>query len=256
MYTRNIIRLNVLPILKKLNPSVKNSIITTANNLKEAEKIYNGYISKTIEEVLNDNLIAIDKLKETYSPQSVLFEILSPMGFTSSVIEDISNNLDSIPGKMYHAGGFRLLKDRDYLVISNREPIEIEERDEEYLIYADSKGTEVPFGLSINREAYTPTFEIKRNKAILHCDIDKLTFPLILRRWKEGDWFVPFGMKGKKKLSDFFSDNKFNLFQKEDTWVLLSENNIVWIVNHRADNRFRITDATKRVYTISLGKES
>ena len=137
-----------------------------------------------------------------------------------------------------------------------REAIEIEERDEEYLIYADSKGTEVPFGLSINREAYTPTFEIKRNKAILHCDIDKLTFPLILRRWKEGDWFVPFGMKGKKKLSDFFSDNKFNLFQKEDTWVLLSENNIVWIVNHRADNRFRITDATKRVYTISLGKES
>ena len=256
MYTRNIIRLNILPTLKKINPSVKNSIITTANNLKEAEKIYTGYISKAIEEVLNDNLIAIEKLKETYSPQSVLFEILSPLGFSSSVIEDIANNLDSIPGKMYHAQGVRLLKDRDYLVISDSESEKATESDKEYLIYADSTGKELPFSLTIHKEAYTPQFEIKRSKAILHCDIDTLTFPLTLRRWKEGDWFIPFGMKGKKKLSDFFSDNKFTIFEKEDTWVLLSENNVVWIVNHRADNRFRISDTTKRVYTLSLGKES
>ena len=254
MYTRNIIRLKVLPILKKLNPSVKNSIITTSNNLKEAEKIYNGYINQAIEEVLNNNLINIAKLKKTYSPQSVLFEILSPMGFTSSVIEDISNNLDSIPGKMYHADGFRLLKDRDYLVISDSELVELEDKNKEYLIYADSTGKELPFSLTIHKEAYTPEFEIKRNKTILHCDFDKLTFPLTLRKWKEGDWFVPFGMKGKKKLSDFFSDNKFSLFQKEDAWVLLSANEVVWIVNHRADNRFRITDDTKTVYTFSLDK--
>lgn len=254
MYTRNIIRLKVLPTLKKLNPSVKNSIITTSNNLKEAEKIYNGYINQAIEEVLNNNLIDIAKLKETYSPQSVLFEILSPIGFTSSVIEDISNNLDSIPGKMYHADGFRLLKDRDYLIISDIELGELQNKDKEYLIYADSTDKNLPFSLTVHKEEYTPEFEIKQNKAILHCDIDKLAFPLTLRRWKEGDWFVPFGMKGKKKLSDFFSDNKFSIFQKEETWVLLSDNDVVWIVNHRADNRFRITEATNTVYTLSLGK--
>lgn len=254
MYTRNIIRLKVLPTLKKLNPSVKNSIITTSNNLKEAEKIYNGYINQAIEEVLNNNLIDIAKLKETYSPQSVLFEILSPIGFTSSVIEDISNNLDSIPGKMYHADGFRLLKDRDYLIISDIELGELQNKDKEYLIYADSTDKNLPFSLTVHKGEYTPEFEIKRNKAILHCDIDKLAFPLTLRRWKEGDWFVPFGMKGKKKLSDFFSDNKFSIFQKEETWVLLSDNDVVWIVNHRADNRFRITEATNTVYTLSLGK--
>lgn len=254
MYTRNIIRLKVLPTLKKLNPSVKNSIITTSNNLKEAEKIYNGYINQAIEEVLNNNLIDIAKLKETYSPQSVLFEILSPIGFTSSVIEDISNNLDSIPGKMYHADGFRLLKDRDYLIISDIELGELQNKDKEYLIYADSTDKNLPFSLTVHKEQYIPEFEIKRNKAILHCDIDKLAFPLTLRRWKEGDWFVPFGMKGKKKLSDFFSDNKFSIFQKEETWVLLSDNDVVWIVNHRADNRFRITEATNTVYTLSLGK--
>ena len=252
MYTRNILRLKVLPIFEKINPSVKNSILTTANNLKETEKIYDGYISNAINAVLNNNLIDIEKLKQTYSPQSVLFEILSPMGFTSSVVEDIANNLDSIPGKMYHAENFRLLKDREHLVISNNK--EEEREDKGYLIYDDTIEINLPFSLTINREEYTPKFEILKNRAVLHCDIDKLTFPLTLRRWREGDWFVPFGMNGRKKLSDFFSDNKFTLFQKEETWVLLSQNNIVWIVNHRADNRFRITDTTKTVYTICLDK--
>lgn len=254
MYTRNIIRLNILPTFKKINPSVKNSIVSTANNLKEVEKIYDGYIKNAIETVFNNNLIDIERLKHTYSPQSVLFEILYPLGFTSSVIEDISNNLDSIPGKMYHAQNFRLLKDRDYLVISDKKEKEVEDNDEAYFIYPHTTHIEMPFGITINRKKYTAQFEIRKNRAILQCDSDKLIFPLTLRRWKKGDWFVPFGMKGKKKLSDFFSDNKFTLFEKEETWVLLSEDTIVWIVNHRADNRFRITDDTKTVFTLTLNK--
>ncbi len=256
VYTRNILRLKVLPILEKINPSVKNSIITTANNLKEVEKIYNGYIGNVVDTVVNGNLINIEKLKQTYSPQSVLFEILSPLGFRPSVIEDVSNNLNSIPGKMYHAESFRLLKDRDYLVISYNKLEKTEDKDKEHLIYADSTGKELPFGLAINKEEFTPQFEIQKDRTVLHCDFDKLSFPLTLRKWKEGDWFVPFGMKGKKKLSDFFTDNKFSLFQKEETWVLLSGNDIVWIIDHRADNRFKITDATKTVYTVKLTKES
>lgn len=254
MYTRNIIRLKILPILEKINPSVKNSIVTTANNLKEAEKIYDGYISSAIEEVFNNKKIDIEKLKQTYSPQSVLFKILSPMGFTSSVIEDISNNLNSIPGKMYHANNYRLLKDRNYLVISDNKLEREEDNDREYLIYANATNKNLPLDLTFSTEEYTLEFEIQKNKAILHCDFDKLVFPLTLRRWRKGDWFVPFGMNGKKKLSDFFSDNKFSLFQKEKIWVLLSENKVIWIVNHRADNRFRVTDTTKTVYTIYFDK--
>ncbi|MDD3728148.1 MAG: tRNA lysidine(34) synthetase TilS, partial [Dysgonamonadaceae bacterium] len=81
-----------------------------------------------------------------------------------------------------------------------------------------------------------------------------LTFPLTLRKWKKGDWFIPFGMKGRKKLSDFFTDNKFNLFQKEETWVVCSGNDIVWIVNYRVDDRFKITNRTKKVFSISTLK--
>ena len=241
---------------EKINPSDKNTIITTANNLKEAEKIYDGYIKEATNRVLKDNLIDIAKLLQTHSPQSVLFEILSPLGFTPSVVEDISNNLDSIPGKVYLADNYRLLKDRDYLVISETKPDNHEENDEAYLILADTTHMERPFELTIKSEIHGPEFEIERNNAILQCDLDKLSFPLTLRRWKKGDWFVPFGMKGKKKISDFFTDNKFTLFEKEETWILLSANDIVWVVNHRLDNRFRVTDATKSIYTIKFAKQS
>lgn len=254
LYTRNILRLNVLPTFEKINPSVKNSIITTANNLKEVEKIYDAYIKEAIERVLKDNLIDIANLLQTHSPQSVLFEILSPLGFTPSVVEDVSNNLDSIPGKVYLADNYRLLKDRDYLMISNTKLDNPGEKDKAYLIYSDTTHMERPFELTIKSETHGPQFEIERNNTLLQCDFDKLSFPLTLRRWKKGDWFVPFGMKGKKKISDFFTDNKFTLFEKEETWILLSADDIVWIVNHRSDNRFRVTDATKSIYTISAAK--
>lgn len=252
LYTRNILRLNVLPTLEKINPSVKKSIVATANNLKEAEKIYDGYIGSVIQSVFEGNKIDIEKLKDTYSPQSVLFEILSPMGFTPALIEDVSNNLDSISGKMYYADDYRLLKDRDYLVVSDiaKEGVD----DSEYLVYANRADENIPFDLTIKSEAYSSNFKIQKNKAVLQCDFDKLTFPLTLRKWENGDWFVPFGMKGRKKLSDFFSDNKMSLFEKEEAWVLLSDNKIVWIVDRRADDRFRITDDTKTVYIVSLCK--
>lgn len=250
MYTRNILRLKVLPTLEKINPSVKNSIVTTSNNLKEVEKIYDAYIYNAIATVLQDNLIDIAKLQQTHSHQSVLFEILSPLGFNPSVIEDIANNLDSIPGKIYLAYNYRLLKDREQLVISKH--CSANSEDKEYLIYPDIVNSDLPINLKIETEKCTPEFEIQKNRSILQVDRDKLSFPLILRKWRKGDWFVPFGMKGKKKLSDFFSDNKFTLFEKEETWILISGDEIVWIVNHRADNRFRINSATRTVYTITL----
>lgn len=251
LYTRNILRLNVLPTLEKINPSVKNSIVATATNLKETEKVYDGYIAQAINEIYDGQKIDIEKLNQTYSPQSVLFELLSPMGFTSSVVEDIATNLDSIPGKIYYGTNYRLLKDRDYLLIA-KDKGQDESSNKEYYIDKNDVGDNLPFNLTITTEEYTPQFEINKNRATLHCDKDKLTFPLTLRRWKKGDWFIPFGMKGKKKLSDYFSDNKFSLFDKEETWVLLSDNKIVWIVNHRADNRFKITENTKTVYTVYL----
>lgn len=254
IYTRNTLRLKVLPILETINPSVKKSIITTSHNLQEAEKIYNNYIADVLPSVLKKNHINIEQLKRTYSPQSILFEILAPLGFTPSVIEDVSNNLDSIPGKVYLSKEYRLLKDREHLIISEIETKEFE--NEMFLIYPDSQVLKTPFSMSIRKEKYDSDFKIQKRHTILQIDFDKLSFPLTLRKWKKGDWFIPFGMTGKKKLSDFFTDNKFNLIEKEATWVLTSEKEIVWIINHRVDNRFRITNTTKSVFIVDTVKQS
>ena len=96
--------------------------------------------------------------------------------------------------------------------------------------------------------------EIPQSPNLAALDYDKLTFPLTTRKWKEGDWFYPLGMKGKKKLSDFFIDNKLSLNQKENTWLLTSADNIVWVIGMRIDNRFKVTDKTKKIYLVELAK--
>lgn len=254
IYTRNIIRLKVLPLLETINPSVRNSIITTSCNLKEVEKIYNNYISNMLSAVLKDYRIDIAQLKKTYSPKSLLFEILTPLRFTPSVIEDISNNIDSIPGKVYLSNEYRLLKDREYLIITEIETKQI--KNEVYLIYPHTSNINTPFSMSINTVLNDSNFKLEKKNTKLHVDFDKLSFPLILRKWKKGDWFVPFGMTGKKKISDFFTDNKFNLIDKEATWILISGDDVVWIVNHRVDNRFKIENDTKTIFLIDTLKQS
>ncbi len=97
--------------------------------------------------------------------------------------------------------------------------------------------------------------DIDKRKHVLTIDAGKVRFPLILRKWRFGDWFVPFGMRGKKKLSDFFTDQKLSLQEKEDVWVLFSEEKVVWIVGHRADDRFKVTATTKKKLVLELLEE-
>ena len=92
------------------------------------------------------------------------------------------------------------------------------------------------------------------DKCFLYVDADKIHYPLILRKWRSGDWFIPFGMKGRKKVSDFFTDRKFSLLEKEQAWILTSKNgDILWIVGERSDNRYRVTSETKNVLQIECG---
>jgi tRNA(Ile)-lysidine synthase len=96
---------------------------------------------------------------------------------------------------------------------------------------------------------------IEKKRSILTVDLDLLQFPLLLRRWQQGDWFIPFGMKGKKKLSDYFTDRKMSLLDKEEVWVLLSGEDLVWVVGERPDDRFRVTDKTRKLFQIRLDSE-
>ena len=245
IYVRNFLRLNIIPELEKLNPAVKDAISRTSDNIAEAEKVYNSTIEKDIKQVFSENKIDISELHKTASPQSVLFELLSPLGFQSSVIDDILNSLDGISGKVFYSNEYRLIKDREYLLLDK---IGQEEQKDEFLIDKLSQEITHPIHLNINLKQNDNSIEKDTNK--LFADADKLTFPLVLRKWKQGDWFIPFGMKGRKKLSDYFSDQKFSLKDKEDCWILTSGDDIVWIVGKRSDNRFRVTEETKNVLCV------
>lgn len=248
IYTRNFVRLNLLPSLRTINPSINDALVRTSNNLSEVEKVYRHAIEMDIKDVLNDNVIDIDKLRNTVSPQSVLFEILFPLGFSPSAIDDIKCSFDALPGKMFYSSSHRLIKDRNTFVIDKLHAYG--DNDERYFINSKDTYLNMPLNLSISINDYP--VEIIKSPKYLYVDADLITFPLVLRKWQLGDWFIPFGMKGRKKLSDYFTDHKFSVKDKEDVWILTSGEDVVWIVGHRSDNRFRVSDDTSSVLVMNV----
>jgi len=245
--TRNYLRLNVIPMLEKLNPSAKNAIFRTSQNVGEAYHIYEDAIEKLKKEVMNGEKISIEKLKNTPSPVSVLFEILSSFGFNSSVVEDIIDNLDTTSGKVFLSTQYRVIKDRQFLLLSKIG----DASNIGYEIFIHEGTNEILFPIHLKISVVNKnTINVNKPGRFLFSDAEKVRFPLKLRKWKEGDWFVPFGMKGKKKLSDYFTDCKFDLLEKENQWILESDGQIIWIVGKRNDERFKVSDHTNNVLMI------
>jgi tRNA(Ile)-lysidine synthase len=169
---------------------------------------------------------------------------LHEFGFTAW--DDIYDLVESQSGKHVFSAEFRLLKDRDSLILS---PLNLNNSTEEYFIDAGVEDVKIPLKLSFSKvdDLYIPT-----NTAIF-VDADKLRFPLVMRKWNEGDSFQPFGMEGKsKKVSKLFKDAKLSLLEKENIWILWSENTIVWIVGLRQDERFRVDVKTRNILKIEL----
>ncbi len=245
-YIRNAIRLNIIPALETINPRAKEAIHRTSRHLSEVEKIYKQSIDQSIGSVFNNNRISIPLLRETPSPRAVLYELLFPLGFSPSTIEDVYQCMEGEPGKFFFSATHRLMKDRDFFLLDNTEkgPPDVAS----YTIHEGTDEIQHPIHLTLRTEEMP--IEIRKERDFLYLDADKVVYPLQLRRWEQGDWFVPFGMKGRKKLSDFFTDSKLNRKEKEEVWVLLSGGQIVWIVGRRGDDRLRVTEATKRVLVI------
>ena len=249
-WMRNKIRLQVIPLLETFNPSVREAIVQTMDNLNETLKIYEPEINKAIQIVYNKEKgsISIPLLKTFPSREAILFELLKNYGFPKEVIREIYASMDSQSGKIFQAQKYYLLKDREEFLLS---PI-IEEKEKEYLVQADEAFLENPIRLAISLQLNEPALEIDKNPHTACLDYDKLQFPLTLRKWKTGDRFIPLGMKNFQKVSDYFTTHKFSKIQKEKTWLLTSEEKIVWIVNHRIDDRYKIDNNTKKRYILKL----
>lgn len=252
-FKRNFVRNELLPMMSHLNPSIKDALERTAINLRETERFIDGVLEPLKADFALRREIEIEKLKRFSSPEFVLFELLFDYGFNRTVVKDIASSLNSLSGKVFYAESYRLLKDRDYLFLETSEEKEeasvVIENEQAFVRYFELKNISLEEFNQIDKRNISPD--------ILYIDMEQLFFPLVLRGWEQGDTFIPFGMSGSKKVSDFFSNMKMPLFDKKKQRVLQNgDGRIIWLVGLRADNRFRVGSTSKRIVSVEYRNKS
>lgn len=249
-YLRNKIRHQIIPILQEINPSLELTFEQNFANLSFVEQVYFEQIESLKKELIstknNIEIVDFDKLKQLNKPAHYLFEFVRSYGFTFSDCEDIIQVNTS--GKQFFTASYQLVVDRENILIQHKNEVE----KTSVIIEEDQQKTEHPVVLEFTRIPLPDSLIVSENIALL--DANKIKFPLELRQWKQGDAFYPLGMDKRKRLSDFFIDNKLSMLEKKNVYVLTSNHEIIWVIGYRIDNRYKITAATTSVLRINTTK--
>nr|WP_293300888.1 tRNA lysidine(34) synthetase TilS [Allomuricauda sp.] len=245
-YLRNKIRLDIVPQLKTLHPTFLENFKRTQSHLEQTQALVRHHVEeirKKLFESQGDIIkISVEKLQELKPTAGYLYELFHAYGFTEW--NDVEGLLHAMSGKQVLSKTHRLVKDRTHLILS---PIETG-LEEVFWVSDDVKELEIPINIRLQN---VKTVE-NTGRNVIYLDKEKLNFPLQLRNWEKGDYFYPYGMKGKKKLSKFFKDEKVDVVSKERQWLLCSDDAIVWVVGRRADERFKVEDSTQEILKITL----
>ena len=244
-YLRNKMRHAVIPVLKEINPSLLTSFENTISNLKQAQSLVNDASQMVYKQVVSEEetiKITISKLLTYQNHKAYLYQWLTEYGFTDwDAVYDLIN---AQSGKQVFSEKYILLKDRNQLILF---PKQNETESMHFSVTKDQKEVKFPLKLSF---CNVEDISVEPTNTIF-VDEEKLHFPLKIRKWQEGDLFFPFGMDGSKKLSKYFKDEKYSLLDKSNIWLLCSDNQIVWVIGKRQDERFRVTKATTKILKIN-----
>ncbi len=248
-YLRNKIRHHIIPVFKEINESFLQSFQNTLEHLNQEQSLVNDAVQMVYEKAVSEEKeqlkIDISALLQYKNYKAYLYQWLHKYGF--SAWNNVYNLVESQSGKQIFSENYILLKDRGFLILSRKQSVDFKE-------------------IIVNSIIEKPNFPLKltlcnlsnisnQTKNVIFVNQNKIQFPLTIRKWKEGDYFYPSGMQGKKKVSKYFKDEKFTLFQKQETWILESNNQIVWIIGHRADERFKIEHPTQTSIKITFNEE-
>ncbi|MFW6222153.1 MAG: tRNA lysidine(34) synthetase TilS [Bacteroidota bacterium] len=251
-YVRNKIRHQIIPLFEELNPGFKSTMKENIRHFADVEEVFLSSVNKIKKELVTfqqgNATISIPRLRQLSPIQLYAFELLKDFGFTRDHVNILLEILNHQPGKQLFSNTHRLVKDRDELIITPRN----ENNTDHVYVNEGIHSIDEPVPLTFKSFSYSVNHKIPQNEKIAWIDQEKLIYPLIIRRWKHGDYFVPLGMQHHKKLSDYMTDSKFSLADKEKTFLLCSGNEIVWIIGHRIDDRFKITDNTNIVLEIKI----
>lgn len=251
VYLRNKIRHHVVPSLENISPQFINQFNLTQQFLKDSWSIIQEATKKKYDEVCResggDKFFNCSKILELDNPKAYLYFWLKEYGFTAW--DDIYNLLNAQSGKKIYSDFYILFKDREELVLSK---IETKSNNEQEIIEIAENLEIINFPLKMT--FCNICYILKSDNNIIFVDFDKLHFPLIIRKWRSGDVFYPEGMQGKKKLSKYFKDEKYSLLEKERQWLLVSNEQIVWVIGKRADRRFLTNEKTGKTIKIELNQ--
>ena len=253
-YLRNYLRLHIIPAFKKLNPSFEKTVSNEIEILQQTNQILTKEVEaqrkKLVSKAGGTLKINIDKLNKTTAPKLILFELIKEFGFNSSQANSIYHALQTQSGKTFVSNTHTIIKDRACLLIKKTEENSVS-------VFSIAKtDTQITYPIKLNISfikgniTSIPKKDFTANKAFI--DAAKISFPLTVNKWKQGDKFVPLGMTGFKKLSDFFIAEKITLFDKQNQWIVRSQNNIVWLAGKRIDDRFKVTADTKNICLIEI----
>lgn len=254
IYTRNKIRHKIVPQFEEINPSFLDTMGNNMRFIASAQNIVEVYASEAYKRVVSNEggrvIFDLNVLKEYEGVDTLLFIWLSKYGFGSDVVMQLCRSLDDIAGKQFYSATHRIVVGRNRLECMACDSLEVDDNIQLIVNENDCVISE-PLKMSV-RVIDKLEFEVIKSANVACLDADKLRYPLTLRRWQKGDWFIPFGMKGRKKLSDFFADKKLSLIDKEQVWLLVSGEDIVWVVGYRVDARYAVTDDTKKVKVFEI----
>ena len=248
-YLRNKLRHEIIPKLKETNSQLLQNFDATLMHLNDAsdivEESVNAVLKRAIVAVNNDEITYdISEFTKLKNPKAYLVETFKPFGFTA--FGDIKNLLSAQSGKQIFSETHRLIKDRLHIILA---PLPSEEENIPVTILSSEKNKSIPNGILFFEVAKTIE-KVSPNEIFV--DAETLSYPLTVRKWEDGDYFHPLGGNGKKKLSKYFKDEKLSLLDKEKCLLLCSNKEIVWVLNYRADERFKVTTNTNNILKISL----
>lgn len=253
-YARNKIRLEVIPHLKTLNPNLEKTFENNLNHFKELEQLLEIKVAEVKKQLLvfgNDEVhLLISAVKNLQPQRLLLFKLLQEYGFNEATIDDVIASLDKHSGRVFEGVGYQLILDRDKLILAKKRsgtllPVLINE--------TDHTVTYGSFKLTLLHDD-SPLI-VKNNPFAVAIDTGLLVYPLTIRPWRQSDFFYPLGMKARKKLSDFFINRKVALHQKAEIPILVNGNgDIVWIGGYQLDERYKVSDNTKKVTIFELFK--
>ena len=249
-YTRNFFRHHLLPLVKETFVNAEDNLLQNIQRFSEAGILYNQAVElhkkKLVEQKGNEVHIPVLKLQKAEPLPAIIWEIVKGFNFTSSQVAGIKNLLTAENGKYVASSSHRVIRNRAWLIIA---PLQTEEA--RHILIEENDGKVVyEEGTIVLYKLTTDNYQLSTDKNIATLDAKHIQYPLLLRRWKPGDYFYPLGMTKKKKLSKFFIDSKLSKTAKEKVWVVEMNKKIIWVIGYRIDDRFKITGNTKEIMMI------